>query len=656
MFCPHCDTYLPPEVTACPACGQARPAAAPPVVAWTVELGQTPVATPLTAGADLLLPAHAPGQPPAQAALHWLALSDGQPARPPLRLEAGQLISGLAPVQTLEVRFAETSKVSLLLATYTTDPLAVTAHLLALDAAGQQLWRWQPGVQALSAPALTGETAWVTTNTGWLVGLNLADGAEQTRLSLGFTPARAAPALTDGVAYVPSSGPRLLALGLDGQPRWQFIAASGWLDRTPLIVGERLYLVSSLTGLTIALERANGQIAWQVESEPAAGRRLTAPATDGERLYLGAADGVYALSLTDGRPTWHSVTSRSIQAAPVVSEGVVYAAGHDRTLYALDAASGELLWSAQAAAERVELAAPLVLTDPPLVVVADRKGRITALERPFSPEQYEIVGRWLEAATGYASQGDLPRAAALLGAKGEPFKAAQLWQAAGQLEAAAQQYEIAGRWKQAIELWQQLDQPLRQAEALAQHASSLAETEAQAQIWAEAAALFQAEGQPERAAACQREVARCRQQPLLVIEIQAVDGLVQQTFSRVSFTVHNQGFGPAQQLIIRVTNKEMFAGLLAETRQIKTLRVGQGSREQLSVKPLEVGHVPLQFNLSYLDWQGQLHSQDYPPLYLVVARVEAERSPGPVYHIYTGGGAYIEGNVTTGGDFVGRDQ
>jgi len=73
---------------------------------------------------------------------------------------------------------------------------------------------------------------------------------------------------------------------------------------------------------------------------------------------------------------------------------------------------------------------------------------------------------------------------------------------------------------------------------------------------------------------------------LLVIEIQAIDGLVQQTYARVSFTVHNQGFGPAQQLIIRVTNKEMFAGPLAETRQLKTLRVGQASREELSVKPL----------------------------------------------------------------------
>jgi hypothetical protein len=447
-----------------------------------------------------------------------------------------------------------------------------------------------------------------------------------------------------------------LALGLDGQRRWQFETGSGWLDHTPASSAAQLLAVANLSGLIVALEAATGRVCWQVELAPVVGKRLSPPVADGKRLYVGASDGLHAFDLADGRPVWHFPTARRIEAAPVVAGGVVYAAGHDHYLYALEAATGRELWR-YAAKRRLEVAPLLAATPEPWLILADREGRLTALPRPLRPLEAEAAGQWLSAATGYAAQGELARAAALLQDHAEPFKAAQLWQAAGELEPAAVQFERAGRWAQAAELWARLEQPLRQAEALAQHAPSLAELEAQAQVWAEAGALFRAEGQPERAAACQVEVARCRQHPLFVIEIQASEGLVQHTYARVSFTVHNQGFGPAHQLIIRVTNKEMFAGQLAETRQIKTLRVGQASREQLSVKPLEVGDVPLQFNLSYLDQRGHMHSQDYPPLYLGVARVEAERAPGRVYHIYTSGGAYIEGNVTTGGgDFVGRDR
>ncbi len=649
IFCPNCDIYLPPEVTACPACGWARPTAAPVPAAWVVELGQSPAGSPRRLVDHLLLPTHDSGQPPQNAALYRLRLADGQPADSPGRLEV--LISGL---QTCQV--SKTWQVSALLTTYSADPTAAAGSLLALDAAGQEAWRWQPGVQAVSAPALADETAWVTTNTGLLIGLDLATGAEQTRISLGLTPALAAPLVAEGVAYLPTRGPRLPAVGLDGQRRWQFetVSSSGWFDRTPLLARERLYVMANLVGLIIALERDTGRVIWQVELGPQVGKRLTPPVTDGTRLYAGAGDGLHAFNLADGRQVWHFPTERRIEAAPVVSGEVVYAAGHDHCLYALEAATGRELWRYLAAA-RIEVA-PLLLDEPPLVVIADRKGQVTAVGRPLRPEEHQAAGRWLTAAEGYAARGELARAAEILQDQAEPFKAAQLWQAAGKLDQAAAQYEQAGRWAAAAALWGQLEQPLRQAEALTRHAPSPAEAETQAQVWDKAAALFQAEGQAEQAAACQREAARCRRQPLLVIEIQAIDGLVQQTYARVSFTVHNQGFGPAQQLIIRVTNKEMFAGPLAETRQLKTLRVGQASREELSVKPLEVGHVPLQFNLSYRDQHGQVHSQDYPPLYLIVARVEAERSPGPVYHIYTGGGTYVEGNVTTGGgEFVGRD-
>lgn len=625
IFCPQCDTYLEPNLATCPACGQVRPTVTPVPIAWTVELGQSPARPPLLAGTNLLWPTHDSDSSPHQVALQWLALADGLPTRPPLRLESGQLVSGVRPV-----RFAKPDRSGLLLATYSADPTAAVGSLLALDTAGQEIWRWQPGVQAVSAPALAGETAWVTTNTGLLTGLNLATGAEQTRIPLGLTPALAAPLVVEGVAYLPTRGPRLVAMGLDGQRRWQFetISLSGWFDRTPLLVGERLYLVANLTGLIVALERASGQVTWQAELGPQVGKRLSPPATAGTRLYVGAGDGLHTFDLADGRPIWHFPTERRIEAAPVVSAEVVYAAGHDHCLYALEAATGRELWR-YAAAARIEVA-PLLLDEPPLLVIADRKGQVTALERPLEPEQHQAAERWLEAAAGYVARGELTRAAELLQAHGEPFKAAQVWQAAGQLEPAAQQYEAAGRWIHAAELWGQLDRPLPQAEALEHHAQSLAGQPAgeedRARAWETAAAAFETLDQTDRAASSRLQAARARGLPYLTVEVE-YERLVMHRWTRLKFSVSNSGGGAAHSLIIRARGGQ-FEGQVAETRQIISLQPGQSRADWLDVRPLAPGKsVPLRVTIDYQDNRGD-SGQWQKTLYLPVAATDQREATG----------------------------
>lgn len=660
IFCPNCETYLPPQRATCPHCGHPRPAASPIPVTWTLNLDAVPAGPPLQLGNVLLLPGHDPGQPPRQATLHRLGLDGRQQGQ--AQVFEGALISGISlgrlprPGQGEQKPDGEAALT--LIATYSSDPTASTGGLLALTPTGQERWRWTPGVQAVSAPALAGGKVWVTTNTGLLVGLDLENGTEQARIEIVSTPSRAAPLVHGDVAYLPSRGPHLLAVRLDSRLRWRFEAPSGWLDQTPLLAGDKLWAVINLAGFVVALDPATGQALHQIELGPQHGKRLSPPAADGERLYAGAGNGLYAFSLEAGRQLWHFPTGRRIEAAPVIASGLVYAAGRDHVLYALDATTGQEVWRYEAET-RLEVPPLLTSGDLPLVIIANRTGQVTALHRPLAPAEHEAAGHWLAAAEEYAAQGDLLRAAELLQLHNEPFKAAQLWQALGNLNQAAQQYERAGRWVQASELWRQLDQPLRQAEALVRQARSLAEDKAEtvAELWSTAAALFQDEGEWEQAALCRREEARHRHWPLLEVEVQADEGLVHETYSRLKFTIRNQGYGRAHKLMIQVVNKALFAGQLAETRQIASLRPGQIRQEWLNVKPLEVGQVPLQLKLSYQDSQGQNYSQNYPIIYLPVARFEAERQPGKIYQIYTGGGAYIEGDVNTaGGDFTGRDQ
>jgi tetratricopeptide (TPR) repeat protein len=498
--------------------------------------------------------------------------------------------------------------------------------LLALDSAGEEIWRWTPGVQGVSAPAPFDETVWVTTNTGSLISLDVATSAEGAGIPLGTTPSTSAPLVVGEVAYVPCRGPRLLAMGLDGGRRWEYQAADhpgGWLNQTPLVVGPHLLAVLNRAGRVIALRLADGEPAWEVQLGPES-KDLSPPATEGERLYVGSREGLHVLDPAGGHELWHFPVERGLTATPVVVDGVVYIACRNHYLYALDAVGGQELWRYGETERRIQVP-PLVTAGPrPLVIIADRGGTITALQRPLSPAEHEAAGNWTEAASAYAALGQLTRAAELLEAHSQAFQAAGLWREAGDLERAAGGYETAEAWREAAELWGQLDRPLKRAEALEGYARSQAREPADDEIcadaWEAAARAFDAAGEDKRAEACRREVARCRRLPYLAVEVEH-DDLTLNAWTRLRFVVHNQGFGPARQLIIRARG-DQFEGQVADTRQIITLRADQIREDRLDIRPLAYGDsVPLRVSIEYQDHTQTPHTWE-KTLYLPVAQTK----------------------------------
>jgi hypothetical protein len=258
----------------------------------------------------------------------------------------------------------------------------------------------------------------------------------------------------------------------------------------------------------------------------------------------------------------------------------------------------------------------------PLAIMADRGGTITALARPLNANEHAATGHWLEAAAVYAKLGQLSRGAELLAAHDEPLKAAQLWHVAGELAQAAAQYEVAKAWSQATGLWQQLNRPLKQAEALEQFAQALAgeaaNDEAKAEAWEITAQAFVAAGEDTRAEACRQEVGRYRCWPDLVVEVKH-DGLLLNHWTRLRFTVHNRGHGAAHQLLIRARGGQ-FEGQVTETRQIITLQPGQTREDWLDVRPLAPGDsVPLRVSIDYQDQGGNSCAWERT-IYLFVAQ------------------------------------
>jgi outer membrane protein assembly factor BamB len=587
--------------------------------------GRPPAGPPLAAGDLLLLAVQEPGPSTQPASLYALDLADGRPRWHKDFVHA--LVSGLAATPD-----NEPSVPLILVALSSSDLLRGEGMLLALDAAGEERYRWAPGVQRVSAPAVAGDLACVSANGRTLVLLDPGTGVERGRVELEVSASASAPALVvgdrervgdrNGVGnrkglplriVVPCRGPHLLAVGADGRPRWRFDAAGSpepWLDRTPLVVGERVYAVLS-TGAALALRLDDGTLLWQAAVGPA-GKPLSAPVSDGERLYVGARDGLYALALADGRAVWHFPTARGVSAAPIVAGGVVYAACHDHHLYALDAASGEEEWHYEVE-RRIEVS-PLLAAcgDPPrlCVVVADHGGALTAVARPLSAEEHEAAGHWLEAAAAYTARGLARQRAEVLEQRARSLE-----------EAACGDAECAAAWEAAARVWE-------------------------------------AEGETERAATCRQAVERCMRQPVIALDVRH-EGLVLGAWSRLQFTVRNEGYGPARNLVVHALG-EQFEGQVTQTQRIVTLLAGREQSEWLDVRPRQHGpSVPLRVQVEYQDQAGEMRCCERT-IHIAVARSEAVPREGQTVNVFVAGdgaAAVGAGAVAAGarGVAVGRD-
>ena len=142
------------------------------------------------------------------------------------------------------------------------------------------------------------------------------------------------------------------------QPKLQFDAAY-----EPIVVGQRLFLGSSLDGSVAAYDTQTGLEVWRYFSD---GPVRFAPLAGRDKLYFVSDDGyLYCLRTSDGSLVWRFrggpsdrkilgneqlISTWPARGAPVLSEGKIYfAAGiwpfMGIFLHALDAATGQVLWT-----------------------------------------------------------------------------------------------------------------------------------------------------------------------------------------------------------------------------------------------------------------------------------------------------------------------
>lgn len=231
-----------------------------------------------------------------------------------------------------------------------------TAHrsLSAFDAdTGDRNWQYEDGVGPNHGSVAVGDGTVFAPgpSDGWSVdaihAVDVETGeAEWTYQRDDASFAGAAPVLADGRLYLNDEGNDAL-YGLDadtGQEAWTLpLDSSLWA--APTVWEGTVYVSGGLddTWGLHAVDAATGEVEWSYD----AGYPLYEPTVADGTVYAGAQeDQLIALDATTGDEVWTSdAPEGSILTPPTVAGGVVYAGSSSDAVYAIDAATGSELWS-----------------------------------------------------------------------------------------------------------------------------------------------------------------------------------------------------------------------------------------------------------------------------------------------------------------------
>ena len=109
------------------------------------------------------------------------------------------------------------------------------------------------------------------------------------------------------------------------------------------------------------------------------------------KLYISTDGGLYALDAATGNLVWRFDTELPLGNSPSVFGGVVYVGGYDRKLHALDAATGTELWNFNEAKAGYDTN-PLVIDDK--VIVTNRDGAVYAIGAHGSINQGQLIWKF----------------------------------------------------------------------------------------------------------------------------------------------------------------------------------------------------------------------------------------------------------------------
>ena len=164
------------------------------------------------------------------------------------------------------------------------------------------------------------------------------------------------PTVADGIVYVGSEDKNIYAIGaLNGSLIWKFTTQDA-VESSPAVANGKVYTGGD-DGYVYCLNAYTGALIWQtfVNGDLPFTFGIivlkSSPVVSGGIVYIGSLDGyLYALDANNGNIVWQTKTNGPIECSPAVSDGAVYFTSEEPTagaLYKLDANTGAVIWKQQ---------------------------------------------------------------------------------------------------------------------------------------------------------------------------------------------------------------------------------------------------------------------------------------------------------------------
>ena len=218
---------------------------------------------------------------------------------------------------------------------------------------GRELWRASRDAAIRSAPAVADGMVLAGDAAGHCCAFGAARGRLHWATELGGDRLDGAPVCAGGIAFVPTSGGMIHALGLqDGKELWPAVAGI----RPPHLAISDDTLLAGCGERLLALDPHNGERRWRRRADGAAGSGLAAAR---DAVVSCGETSVCCAAIEDGERRWtRPLTGRP--GAPVIAGDVVLVAA-PATLHGLSLSEGAELWNAALDARPV--GAPIVTDD-----------------------------------------------------------------------------------------------------------------------------------------------------------------------------------------------------------------------------------------------------------------------------------------------------
>ncbi len=214
-----------------------------------------------------------------------------------------------------------------------------------VQTSGNMLWSHPTGGSVVNAPTAIDGVIYAGSDDNHVYALSAATGTELWRFEAGDV-VRSSPTVVDGVVYVGSNDNHVYALDVEtGAELWSYDTGN-WVQYSPVASGGVVYIRALADGdqKLHALDGLSGERLW-VSEVPYPYIDEFALAVVGGKAYVPGEFGEsHALDASTGETVWSFSAGGGAESAPAVVEGVVYLTAVN-TAHALDEETGETIWS-----------------------------------------------------------------------------------------------------------------------------------------------------------------------------------------------------------------------------------------------------------------------------------------------------------------------